>query len=61
MAYPTDQKYKLIKSSTDDTKTEAIETMDGDNRIVFLLVDGNKEYESYKEWLSLGNTPEEAD
>ncbi len=61
MAYPTDPKYKLIKSSTDDTKTEAIETMDGDNRIVFLLVDGNKEYESYKEWLSLGNTPEEAD
>ena len=61
MAYPTVHKYKLIKSSTDDTKTEAIETMDGDNRIVFLLVDGNKEYESYKEWLSLGNTPEEAD
>ena len=61
MEYPTDPKYKLIKSSTDDTKTEAIETMDGDNRIVFLLVDGNKEYESYKEWLSLGNTPEEAD
>ena len=61
MAYPTDPKYKLIKSSTDNTKTEAIETMDGDYRIVFLLVDGNKEYESYKEWLSLGNTPEEAD
>ena len=61
MAYPTDPKYKLIKSSTDDTKTEAIETMDGDYRLVFLPVDGNKEYEEYKEWLSLGNTPEEAD
>ena len=61
MAYPTDPKYKLIKSSTDNTKTAAIETMDGDYRIVFLLVDGNKEYEAYKEWLSLGNTPEEAD
>ena len=61
MAYPTDPKYKLIKSSTDNTKTEAIETMDGDNRIVFLLVDGNKEYEAYKEWVAEGNTAEAAD
>jgi len=57
MAYPTDPKYKLIKSSTDNTKTEAIETMDGDYRIVFLLVDGNKEYEAYKEWLSNWKAP----
>ena len=57
MAYPTDPKYKLIKSSIDDTKTEAIETMDGDYRLVFLLVDGNREYEKYKEWVAAGNTP----
>ena len=61
MAYPTDPKYKLIKSSTDNTKTEAIETMDGDYRLVFLMVDGNKEYEAYKEWVAEGNTAEAAD
>ena len=61
MAYPTDPKYKLIKSSIDDTKTDSIETMDGDNRIVFLLVDGNKEYEEYKKWVAEGNTAEAAD
>ena len=61
MAYPTDPKYKLIKSSMDDTKTEAIETMQGDYRIVFLLVDGNTEYEEYKQWVAEGNTAEAAD
>ena len=61
MAYPTDPKYKLIKSSTDDTKTEAIETMDGNYRLVFLMVDGNSQYEEYKKWVAAGNTPEAAD
>ena len=61
MAYPTDPKYKLIKSSMDDTKTDAIETMDGDYRVVFLMVDGNKEYEEYKLWVAEGNTAEAAD
>jgi len=61
MAYPTDPKYKLIKSSMDDTKTEAIETMQGDYRIVFLLVDGNTQYEEYKKWVAEGNTAEAAD
>ena len=59
MAYPTKPKYKLIKSSTDDTKTDAIETMDGDYRLVFLMVDGNRHYEEYKEWAKT-NTPEAA-
>ena len=45
----------------DDTKTEAIETMRGDYRIVFLLVDGNTEYEEYKKWVAEGNTAEAAD
>ena len=61
MAYPTNPKYKLIKSSTDDTKTDAIETMDGDYRLVFLMVDGNRHYEEYKEWVAEGNTAEAAD
>ena len=61
MAYPTDPKYKLIKSSIDDTKTDSIETMDGDYRVVFLLVDGNKEYEEYKKWVADGITAEAAD
>tara|TARA_Y100000401_G_scaffold83032_1_gene68390 strand:- start:40 stop:225 length:186 start_codon:yes stop_codon:yes gene_type:complete len=61
MAYPTNPKYKLIKSSMDDTKIDRVETMDGDYRIVFLMVDGNRHYEEYKKWVSLGNTPEEAD
>lgn len=61
MPYPTDPKYKLIKSSIDDTKTDAIETMDGDYRVVFLMVDGNKEYEEYKLWVAEGNTAEAAD
>ncbi len=45
----------------DDTKTDAIETMDGDYRVVFLMVDGNKEYEEYKLWVAEGNTAEAAD
>tara|TARA_X000001036_G_C20556152_1_gene756426 strand:- start:47 stop:232 length:186 start_codon:yes stop_codon:yes gene_type:complete len=61
MAYPTNPKYKLIKSSIDDTKTDSIETMDSDYRVVFLLVDGNKEYEEYKKWVAEGNTAEAAD
>ena len=61
MPYPTDPKYKLIKSSMDDTKTDAIETKDGDYRVVFLMVDGNKEYEEYKLWVAEGNTAEAAD
>tara|TARA_B100000282_G_scaffold9405_1_gene6708 strand:+ start:3088 stop:3273 length:186 start_codon:yes stop_codon:yes gene_type:complete len=61
MSYPTDPKYKLIKSSMDDTKTGAIETMDGDYRIVFLPVDGNAQYEEYKKWIAEGNTAEAAD
>lgn len=62
MAYPTNPKYKLIKSSIDDTKIDRVETMKGDYRIVFLMVDGNKEYEEYKEWKAIdGNEPEAAD
>ncbi len=61
MPYPTNPKYKLIKSSTDNTKTEAIETMDGDYRLVFLMVDGNSQYEEYKKWVAQGNTAEAAD
>ena len=45
----------------DDTKTDAIETMEGDNKITFLLVDGNQEYEEYKLWVAEGNTAEAAD
>jgi|TARA_B100000282_G_C31279654_1_gene286063 hypothetical protein len=61
MPYPTNPKYKLIKSSTDNTKTEAIETMQRGYRFVFLPVDGNKDYEEYKEWVAEGNTAEAAD
>ena len=61
MAYPTNPKYKLIKSSDDDTKIDRVETMDGDYRVIFLMVDGNRHYEEYKEWVSLGNKAEEAD
>ncbi len=39
MAYPTNPKYKLIKSSIDNTKIDRIETMDGDYRIVFVSLD----------------------
>ena len=61
MAYPTNPKYKLIKSSMDDTKIDRVETMDGDYRIVFLMKDGNRHYEEYKEWVTEGNTAEAAD
>jgi len=60
MAYPTNPKYKLIKSSTDDTKIDRVETMEGDFRVVFLMVDGNRHYEEYKEWAKT-NTAEAAD
>ena len=45
----------------DDTKIDRIETMDGDYRVVFLMVDGNRHYEEYKEWVAEGNTAEAAD
>ena len=61
MAYPTNPKYKLIKSIDDDTKVDRIETMDGDYRLVFLLEDGNRHYEEYKQWVVDGNSPEAAD
>jgi len=61
MAYPTNPKYKLIKSNDDDTKVDRIETMDGDYRLVFLLEDGNRHYEEYKQWVADGNSPEAAD
>tara|TARA_R100000152_G_C6546085_1_gene22372 strand:- start:24 stop:209 length:186 start_codon:yes stop_codon:yes gene_type:complete len=61
MAYPTNPKYKLIKSSIDDTKIDRVETMEGEYRLVFLMEDGNRHYEEYKEWVAAGNTAEEAD
>ena len=61
MAYPTNPKYKLIKSNDDDTKVDRIETMEGDYRLVFLLEDGNRHYEEYKQWVADGNSPEAAD
>tara|TARA_R100000234_G_scaffold9912_1_gene5749 strand:+ start:422 stop:604 length:183 start_codon:yes stop_codon:yes gene_type:complete len=60
MAYPTNPTYKLIKSSIDNTKIDRVETMDGDYRIVFLMEDGNRHYEEYKEWAKT-NTAEAAD
>ena len=61
MAYPTNPKYKLIKSDVDDTKVDRIETMDGDYRLVFLLEDGNRHYEEYKQWVADGGVAEAAD
>ena len=61
MAYPTNPKYKLIKSNDDDTKVDRIETMDGDYRLVFLLEDGNRHYEEYKQWVVDGGVAEDPD
>tara|TARA_B100000900_G_C20181660_1_gene554132 strand:+ start:424 stop:609 length:186 start_codon:yes stop_codon:yes gene_type:complete len=61
MAYPTNPKYKLIKSIDDDTKVDRIETMDGDYRLVFLLEDGNRHYEEYKQWVVDGGVAEDPD
>tara|TARA_R100001463_G_scaffold66157_1_gene119603 strand:+ start:1301 stop:1483 length:183 start_codon:yes stop_codon:yes gene_type:complete len=60
MTYPTDPKYKFIKSPIDDSKNDSIETMEGDFRVVFLMEDGNRHYEEYKEWAKT-NTAEAAD
>ena len=61
MAYPTNPKYKLIKSNDDDTKVDRIETMEGDYRLVFLLEDGNRHYEEYKQWVVDGGVAEDPD
>ena len=59
MAYPTNPIYKFGKSlSGEITK---IMTIEGDYLVEFPLVDGNRHYEAYKEWVAEGNTAEAAD
>ena len=59
MAYPTDPIYKFGKSLTGEITH--IKMVEGDHVIEFPLVDGNRHYDAYKEWVAEGNTAEAAD
>ena len=52
--------YKLVR----DTETNEITTVNKitEGRILSIpMVDGNSDYEEYKEWINEGNEPEPAD
>ncbi len=63
--------YKLSKTSVEETfadgskktvsRPPCVYLKDGGVRLTIPFVDGNTEYEAYKEWLAAGNTPDAAD
>tara|TARA_Y100001938_G_C7766997_1_gene271358 strand:- start:101 stop:292 length:192 start_codon:yes stop_codon:yes gene_type:complete len=63
MAYPTNPIYKLIKNL--DDVVDSVQTQDGNSEPYKLTVipfdEANTDYQEYLEWVSKGNTPEEAD
>ena len=61
MAYPTNPIYKLIKSENRDV---CVMKKEGNNTLYIPITpssEGNRHYQEYLEWVSEGNTPEEAD
>ena len=61
MAYPTNPIYKLVKNPFSG-KEESVKTVDADSNTKFIPLDeANTDYQEYLEWVSKGNTPEEAD
>ena len=53
-------KYKLLKNESGETARAYIQE-GPDKGTSFLFIDGTDCYETYKEWVAAGNTPEAAD
>ena len=52
--------YKLVTNPFTD-ENDIINKIDGNRIMSIPMVDGNSDYEEYKEWVAEGNTPEEAE
>jgi len=60
MAFPTDPIYKLMKNPITG-QVDSIKTQNGSRVLHFPLDEANTDYQEYLEWVSKGNTAEEAD
>ena len=60
MAYPTNPKYKLIKSIFTNTDV-GVMFQEGTVQTSIPFASGNTDYQEYLEWKVAGNTPEAAD
>ena len=60
MAYPTNPIYKLIKEPMSG-KVNQVKTESGNIVRIIPFSEENTDYQEYLEWVSKGNTPEEAD
>tara|TARA_R100000458_G_C8130210_1_gene145561 strand:+ start:308 stop:490 length:183 start_codon:yes stop_codon:yes gene_type:complete len=60
MAYPTNPKYKLIKSIFTNTDV-GVMFQEGTVQTSVPFASGNTDYQRYLEWVAAGNTAEEAD
>ena len=53
--------YKLVKNVITGEVDSVTLTINSGRKQSIPFVDGNTEYEEYKEWVAAGNTPEAAD
>ena len=60
MAYPTNPIYKFYKHSMSDNNEGVLLSKDGKTYSI-PLDEANTDYQEYLEWVSKGNTAEEAD
>ena len=60
MAYPTNPKYKLIKSIFTNTDV-GVMFQEGTVQTSIPFASGNTDYQEYLEWVDAGNTAEAAD
>ena len=61
MAFPTNPIYKLYNFTFDGVVTEIIIKESNNIRLNIPKDEANTDYQEYLEWVSKGNTPEEAD
>ena len=61
MAYPTNPIYKLIKNEIKGNVVDQVMTTKGTHTFIIPFNETNTDYQEYLEWVSKGNTPEEAD
>jgi len=62
MAFPTNPIYKLVEETFDGVTRKSILKAQANNiRLQFGYDEANTDYQEYLEWVSKGNTPEEAD
>ena len=60
MTFPTNPIYKLLKNPITNV-VDSVKKMDGNILNVIPFHEANSDYQEYLEWVSKGNTAEEAD